>query len=55
MPKAYDYLAAKGASIKVNPEKSYQTGLQQFLDRKGCRPSSEPHKLGTFIINQSEI
>ena len=31
---AYDYLAAKGASIKVaDPEKSYQTGLQQFLDQ----------------------
>ena len=55
VPQAYDYLAAKGASIKVaDPEKSYQTGLQQFLDQKSYRPFFEPFKLGTFISDQSK-
>ena len=55
VPQAYDYLAAKGASIKVaDPEKSYQTGLQQFLDQKSYRPFFEPFKLGTLISDQSK-
>ena len=55
VPQAYDYLAAKGAQIKVaDPEKSYQTGLQQFLDQKSYRPFFEPFKLGTLVTDQSK-
>jgi feruloyl-CoA hydratase/lyase len=53
--QSYDYLAAKNASIRANdPEKSYQTGLQQFLDQKTYRPFFEPFKLGTMISDQSK-
>ena len=53
--QAYDYLTAKGAQINVaDPEKSYQTGLQQFLDHKSYRPFFEPFKLGTLVTDQSK-
>jgi trans-feruloyl-CoA hydratase/vanillin synthase len=46
--QSYDYLAAKNAAIRVgDPEKSYQAGLQQFLDQKSYRPFYEPFKLAT--------
>ena len=52
--QAYDYLAAKGQALKVDdPEKSYQTGMQQFVDEKKYRPMFEPFKLGTLISDQS--
>jgi trans-feruloyl-CoA hydratase/vanillin synthase len=55
VPQAYDYLAAKNASVRVgDPEKSYQTGLQQFLDQKTYKPFYEPFKLGTMISDQSK-
>jgi len=55
VPQAYDYLAAKNAAIRVSdPEKSYQTGLQQFLDQKSYKPFFEPFKLGTLLSDQSK-
>ena len=43
--QSYDYLAAKGAAIKVgDPEDSYNTGLTQFLDEKAYKPTFEPFK-----------
>lgn len=46
--QAYDYLAAKnGAMIASDPERSYHTGLSQFLDKKSYRPMYEPFELGT--------
>ena len=45
VPQAYDYLAAKGAAIKVgDAEDSYNTGLKQFLDEKSYKPTFEPFK-----------
>jgi trans-feruloyl-CoA hydratase/vanillin synthase len=50
MPQAAEYLAAKGLALKaVDAEKSYETGLQQFLDQKTYRPFYEPFKLGTLL------
>ena len=51
--QAYDYLAAKGQSIKVgDAEDSYNTGLRQFLDEKSYKPTFEPFKLGTMLSDQ---
>ena len=51
--QAYDYLAAKGAAIKVgDQEDSYNTGLRQFLDEKAYKPTFEPFKLGTMVTDQ---
>jgi feruloyl-CoA hydratase/lyase len=53
VPQAYDYLAAKGQAIKVgDQEDSYNTGLRQFLDEKGYKPTFEPFKLGTMLADQ---
>jgi feruloyl-CoA hydratase/lyase len=44
--QAYDYLAAKSASIKVgDKEDSYSTGLKQFLVDKSYKPAHEPFRL----------
>lgn len=44
--RAYEYLAAKSASIKVgDKEQSYQTGLKQFLVDKTYKPAHEPFRL----------
>jgi trans-feruloyl-CoA hydratase/vanillin synthase len=44
--QAYDYLAAKGQAIKVaDEERSYHTGLSQFLDEKSYKPTYEPFRL----------
>ena len=48
--QSYDYLAEKGAAIKVgDQEDSYNTGLRQFLDEKSYKPTFQPFKLGTLI------
>ncbi len=48
--QAYDYLAAKGQAIKVgDEERSYQTGLGQFLDEKSYKPTYEPFRLKAAI------
>ena len=53
VPQAYDYLAAKGQSIKVaDKEDSYNTGLRQFLDEKSYKPTFEPFKLCTMLTDQ---
>jgi trans-feruloyl-CoA hydratase/vanillin synthase len=53
VPQAYDYLAAKGQSIKVaDKEDSYNTGLRQFLDEKAYKPTFEPFRLGTMLADQ---
>ncbi len=53
--QAYDYLAAKGQSIKVgDAEDSYNTGLRQFLDEKSYKPTFEPFKLGTLLSDQRD-
>jgi trans-feruloyl-CoA hydratase/vanillin synthase len=53
VPQAYDYLAAKGQSIKVgDSEDSYNTGLRQFLDEKSYKPTFEPFQLGTMLTDQ---
>ena len=51
--QAYDYLAEKGQAIRVgDSEKSYETGLSQFLDKKSYKPVKEPFKLGTLITDE---
>lgn len=46
--QAYDYLAVKGQALKVeDSEKSYQSGMKQFVDDKSFRPMYEPFKLGS--------
>jgi trans-feruloyl-CoA hydratase/vanillin synthase len=51
--QAYDYLAAKGAEIKVNdPEQSYKTGLSQFIDKKSYKPVFGAFPLGTLLSDQ---
>ncbi len=53
VPQAYEYLSAKGQSIKVaDKEDSYNTGLRQFLDEKAYKPTFEPFKLGTLLTDQ---
>ncbi len=53
--QAYDYLAEKGRAIKLgDPEKSYETGLSQFLDNKSYRPVYAPFKLGTLLTDESK-
>ena len=53
--QAYDYLAEKGKAIKVGDmEKSYETGLSQFLDKKAYKPVHSPFKLGTQIADESK-
>ena len=53
--QAYDYLAAKGQSIKVgDAEDSYNTGLRQFLDEKSYKPTFEPFKLGTMLPDRRD-
>ncbi|MPZ41713.1 MAG: p-hydroxycinnamoyl CoA hydratase/lyase [Rhizobiales bacterium] len=55
VPQAYEYLAVKGQAIKVaDKEDSYNTGLRQFLDEKGYKPTFEPFKLGTMLTDQRE-
>ena len=50
--QAYDYLAEKGKAIKVDDkEKSYETGLSQFVDKKGYKPVYAPFKLGTLVTD----
>ena len=51
--QSYEYLAAKGQAIKAaDKEDSYNTGLRQFLDEKGYKPTFEPFKLGTMLTDQ---
>lgn len=53
--QAYDYLAEKGKAIKVgDTEKSYETGLSQFLDKKAYKPVMAPFKLGTQIADETK-
>ena len=53
--QAYDYLAEKGRAIKVgDQEKSYETGLSQFLDKKAYKPVHQPFKLGTLLTDERE-
>ena len=53
--QAYDYLAEKGKAIKVGDmEKSYETGLSQFLDKKAYKPVHSPFKLGTLLTDESK-
>jgi trans-feruloyl-CoA hydratase/vanillin synthase len=53
--QAYDYLAEKGRAIKVgDTEKSYETGLSQFLDKKSYKPVHSPFKLGTQIADETK-
>ncbi len=53
--QAYDYLAAKGQSIKADDaEDSYNTGMRQFLDEKSYKPTFEPFKLGTLLSDQRD-
>ena len=55
VPQAYDYLAEKGRAIKVNDkEDSYNTGLRQFLDEKGYKPTFGPFKLGTLLTHDKK-
>lgn len=45
--QAYDYLAAKNAQIRASdPERSFETGIREFLDKKSYRPAHEPFPLG---------
>jgi feruloyl-CoA hydratase/lyase len=51
--QAYDYLREKGEAIKAaDPERSYKTGLSQFVDQKSYKPVYEPFKLGTMLTDQ---
>ena len=51
--QSYEYLAAKGQAIRAaDKEDSYNTGLRQFLDEKGYKPTYEPFKLGTMLTDQ---
>jgi trans-feruloyl-CoA hydratase/vanillin synthase len=51
--QSYDYLAEKGRAIKViDKEDSYNTGLRQFLDEKGYKPTFGPFKLGTLLTHE---
>jgi trans-feruloyl-CoA hydratase/vanillin synthase len=44
--QAYEYLAAKSASLKVGDrEDSYRSGLQQFLEEKSYKPAHTPFRL----------
>ena len=53
--QAYDYLAEKGKAIKVgDQEKSYETGLSQFLDKKAYKPVHSPFKLGTLLADETK-
>jgi len=53
--QAYDYLAEKGKAIKVgDTEKSYETGLSQFHDKKAYKPVMSPFKLGTQIADETK-
>ncbi len=53
--QAYDYLAEKGKAIKVgDQEKSYETGLSQFLDKKAYKPVMAPFKLGTMLTDDTK-
>lgn len=53
--QAYDYLAEKGKAIRVgDQEKSYETGLSQFLDKKAYKPVHSPFKLGTLLTDESK-
>ena len=53
--QAYDYLAEKGKAIKVgDQEKSYETGLSQFLDKKSYKPVKQPFKLGTLLTDETK-
>jgi feruloyl-CoA hydratase/lyase len=53
--QAYDYLAEKGRAIKLgDDEKSYETGLSQFLDKKAYKPVQSPFKLGTMLTDDSK-
>lgn len=46
--QAHDYLMEKNTAIRVNdPEKSYETGLHEFLDAKSYKPAHEPFPLAT--------
>ncbi len=53
--QAYDYLAEKGKAIRIgDEEKSYETGLSQFLDSKSYKPVYAPFKLGTLLSDESK-
>ena len=53
--QAYDYLAEKGKAIKVgDQEKSYETGLSQFLDKKSYKPVQGAFKLGTLLADETK-
>ena len=51
--QAADYMQEKKQAIRVaDPEHSYHSGLQQFLDKKSYKPVYEPFKLGTQLTDQ---
>jgi trans-feruloyl-CoA hydratase/vanillin synthase len=53
--EAADYMQEKKQALRVgDPEQSYQTGLQQFLDKKSYKPVHEPFKLGTLLTDQTK-
>lgn len=53
--QAGDYLGQVSLALKASdPEKSYDAGLQQFLDKKSFRPFFEPFKLGTMLPGKKE-
>jgi trans-feruloyl-CoA hydratase/vanillin synthase len=53
--EAADYMQEKKQALRVgDPEQSYHTGLQQFLDKKSYKPVREPFKLGTLLTDQRE-
>jgi feruloyl-CoA hydratase/lyase len=53
--QASDYMQEKKQALRVaDPEQSYHTGLQQFLDKKSYKPVYEPFKLGTLLTDQTK-
>ncbi len=53
--EAADYMQEKKQALRVDDaERSYQTGLQQFLDKKSYKPVYEPFKMGTQITDQRD-
>ena len=53
--QAADYMQEKKQALRVgDPEQSYQTGLQQFLDKKSYKPVHEAFKLGTLLTDQTK-
>jgi trans-feruloyl-CoA hydratase/vanillin synthase len=53
--QAYDYLLAKNVAIRVNdPEESYKTGIEQFIDKKSYKPAHGPFQMGTLLTHDKK-